>query len=113
MKKTHQYLAAISFSAGIAVALFLCGLLAWLLSVSQFVTHPEFAPLASPIGVRYGRFLSAVLPGFLVAVLAVGVVLKMGWKRNRLLCGTLGIVLLHRLLELHVVFVILNTGFKQ
>ncbi|NLG35591.1 MAG: hypothetical protein GX548_09585 [Lentisphaerae bacterium] len=58
MKKRSQRLAGVSFAAGIAVTLFLCGLLTWFL------------------------------------------------------CGTLWILLLHRLLELHIVFAIVNSGLK-
>jgi len=113
MKKRTQLLVAVSFAAAIAVALFLCGMLAWLISVSQFVTHPHLPPLASPLGTRYQQFITAALPGFLVAVLGVAVVFKMGWSRNRLLCGIFVVVLLQRLLELHIVFVILNSVPKQ
>jgi len=112
MNRRNQRLAAVSFATGIAVTLFLCGLLTWFLSVSQFMTHPEYPPLALPVGLRYRQFLSAVIPGFLVGTLAVGVVCKMEWKRNRFLCGTLWILLLHRLLELHIVFVIVNSGLN-
>ncbi len=113
MGKTSQRIAVVSFAAAIAIALFLCGILAWLLSVSQFITHPDFFPLASPLGIRYQQFVATVLPGFLAAVLGMAVAFKMGWRRNRLLCGTLGVVLLQRLLELHIVFVIVNSGLKQ
>jgi len=113
MKKINQFLPAVSFAAAIAVALFLCGMLAWLLSVSQFVTHPGFPPLASPLGTRYQQLITGALPGFLVTVLGIVVVFKVGWRRSRILCGTLVIVLLQQLLELHIVFVILNSVLRR
>jgi hypothetical protein len=83
MKRTKQRLAVVSFAAAIVVALLLSGGLVWLLSVSQFVTHAVFPPLAAPVATRYRQFLTAVLPGFLVVLLAVAVVFKMEWRRNR------------------------------
>ncbi len=110
--KGGQRLATVSFAAAIAVAVVLCVLLTWLLSVSRFVTHPDFPPLAQPLCRRYQQFAAAFLPEFLVAVLGVSVVFKMGWRRNRFLCATLGVVLIQRLLELHILFVLLNAGIE-
>jgi hypothetical protein len=113
MKQETERLSLATFIAAIGVAGVLCLSLAWLLSVSQFVTDPECPPLAPPLISRYEQFLIAVFSDMLVPIVGVAIVILTTWRRSRLICGTLGSLLLHRLLVSHIVFVLVNSNFRN
>jgi len=113
MKQKTGRLALAGLIAAVGVAACLCVCLAWMLSISQFDTTPGHPPLATPLTVRYERFLMAVLCEMLLPVAGVAIAVATAWRRCKIVCYTLGVVLLHRLVVFHILFVMANSHFRN
>jgi len=112
-KQLAQRSEVVALVGALLTAIFLVACLVWLLIHFEFATSPDLPQWAMPINARYLEFLRSAAIGMVIPVCAVAFTIIRCWRRLPFTCTTLGIVLLHRILEFHIVFVLINTRMKM